>query len=114
MRCTPVLLVAGLLVGTLGAQETVVLRGSQTRGAPGRDAQLRSEAITLPRPATLVQVEGGEAGFWIEGSGRSWTFQGPAEAKGQRFPAGTYRVYPNLGKGQDKATATLTFTLVAH
>jgi len=33
---------------------------------------------------------------------------------GQTLPAGSYRVYPNLGKGKDKASITVTFTLQAR
>ncbi len=114
MRCASLLIAATLSALSLGAQETLVVRGSQTRGVPGRDAKLQSEAVRLPRAATLSQVEGGEDGFWVEGEGRTWTFQNRAGAAGQVFPAGSYRVYPNLGKGKDKASITVTFTLQAR
>ena len=114
MRLAPFLIAAALSTLSLGAQEAQVAKGSQTRGVPGRDAKLQSEAVRLARSATLTQVEGGEDGFWIEGAGKTWTFQNRAGAAGQVFPAGSYRVYPNLGKGKDKASITVTFTLQAR
>ncbi|HQL47043.1 MAG TPA: hypothetical protein PLC09_00075 [Holophaga sp.] len=111
MRLAPFLIAAVLPALSLGAQETLVVKGSQARGVPGRDAKLQSETVNLIRLATLTRVEGGEDGFWIEGGGKTWTFANRTEATGQSFPAGTYRVYPNLGKGKDKASVTVTFVL---
>lgn len=111
MRLAPLVIAATLCTASFAAAETLVAKGSQIRGVPGRDAKLQSEGVRLPRTATLTLVEGGEDGFWIEGAGKTWTFQNRTGATGQTFPAGTYRVYPNLGKGKDKATITVTFTL---
>lgn len=113
MRLAPFLTAATLSTLSLGAQETLVAKGAQTRGVPGRDAKLQSEAVRLVRSATLTRVDGGEDGFWIEGTGKTWTFARPADATGQSFPAGSYRVYPNLGRGKDKASVSVTFTLQA-
>ncbi|MBK8147454.1 MAG: hypothetical protein IPK58_04390 [Acidobacteria bacterium] len=83
------------------AQEQVVLRGSQIRGVPGRDAKLESNPVTLRRAGEIDSVEGGRAGFWIEGT-RRMTFDSAAEAVGVRLPAGTYRVYPNLPRDAER------------
>lgn len=98
-----------LLMTTLvvSGQDTVVLRGTQRRGAPGRNATLDSARVTLKAPGSIVAVEGGRAGFWIEGSGRR-SFNNPREANGVRLAAGSYQVYPNLPRDTETATVTLT------
>lgn len=92
------------------AQGQVTLRGSQTRGAPGRNAKLNSDPVTIKRPAVISSVEGGRVGFWIEGT-RTINFNSPAEARGVSLPAGTYRVYPNLPRDVETYSVTVFLTL---
>ncbi len=103
----PLLLLPAL---TLAAQERVTLSGAQQRGVPGRNAKLDSRPVTLPRPAVIQSVDGGRAGFWIEGSQRK-SFDTAAAARGFRLPAGTYQVYPNLPKDAPSASVTLVLVL---
>jgi hypothetical protein len=92
------------------AQGEVTLRGWQYRGAPGRNAKLESEPVTIRRGAVIESVEGGRAGFWIEGT-RRFSFDTPAAARGASLPAGTYQVYPNLPRGAESASVTVVLRL---
>lgn len=90
----------------LALQDRIAIRGTQERGVPGRNATLVSSPVRLRKPGVIDSVEGGRAGFWIEGRVRM-TFDSPGEAVGTTLPAGTYRVYPNLPRGVDSASVTV-------
>lgn len=108
------LLVAGLLLvllaGASVAQTTVALTGKQIRGVPGRNAELISTGVMLPRGGTISQVACGGDGFWIEddmGVVNEW--RDARQAVGAPLDAGgPYRVYPFLKDGQDQTSVTLT------
>lgn len=110
-----ILRIAFLLTTTLAllGQEVVTLRGSQRRGVPGRNAQLDSARVTLKATGTITAVEGGRAGFWLEGQTRK-SFSNPREANGIQLPAGSYQVYPNLPKDAESASVTLTIRVAAR
>lgn len=111
------LLVAGLLLvaltGASLAQSTLALTGKQIRGVPGRNAELISNGIMLPRAGTIVQVACGGDGFWIEddmGVVNEW--RDARQAVGAPLDAGgPYRVYPFLKDGQEQTSVTLTIQM---
>lgn len=116
MRTRTLLALLGLLVLAAGmalAQTNIALSGKQIRGVPGRDAQLVSTGVMLPRAGTISQVACGGDGFWIEddmGVVNEWRV--PAQAVGAPLDAGgPYRVYPFLKKDQDETSVSVTVTM---
>lgn len=103
-------LVIGPDCPTLALQERVSIQGTQQRGAPGRNASLVSTPVRLRKPGVIDSVEGGRAGFWIEGS-RRMSFDTAGQAIGTTLPAGTYQVYPNLPRDAESASVTVNVVL---
>lgn len=94
----------------IALQQRVAIRGTQERGVPGRNATLVSNPVKLSKPGTIDSVEGGRAGFWIEGA-RRMSFDSPGDAVGTTLPAGTYRAYPNLPRDANTASVTVNVVL---
>lgn len=83
--------------------------GSQTRGQPGRNAELRSDPVTLPAGCFIQAVDSiGMDGFWMEGQ-RKYTFVSGPAARGAMVEGGQYRIYPELRSGVMHAKVTVTF-----
>lgn len=114
MRTGRVLIVSSLIGATLALAAPAQARdftggGSQTRGVPGRNAELRSDPVTLPAGCFIQSVDSqGMDGFWMEGT-RKYTFGTGAAARGAAVEAGQYRIYPELKSGAVRASVTVTF-----
>ena len=93
-----------------GAAWAEQLSGSQTRGQ-GTNGQLKSGSLTLPRSGTIVGVTCNGDGFWIESnSGKVMRFN-RGGGNGTVLGPGTYRAYPNLLAGQNRADLSITVQL---
>ncbi|EHM10661.1 hypothetical protein TheveDRAFT_1543 [Thermanaerovibrio velox DSM 12556] len=103
-----ILALAALLVLSLAASAmagTASGSGTQIRGNPGRNAELRATPFDVPRGvvATITNASCDGDGFWIERDGNViGTFKSAGDAIGFTLSGGTYRVYPNLKEGQFK------------
>ncbi len=92
----------------LGGQVTI--SGQQTRGR-GSNAKLYSKPVKLSKNSKIVAVSGNNQGFWITSSrgvivAKYWT-QNDKRAIGVTLKKGTYYIYPNLKRGQNKANVTI-------
>ncbi|MCX7827989.1 MAG: hypothetical protein N2315_02150 [Thermanaerothrix sp.] len=119
MRKYRIFALAALLVLALAASAmagSATGSGTQIRGNPGRNAELKSTPFTVPDGVTATISDGycNGDGFWIERNGNLVaSFSSVNEAKGFRLSPGTYMVYPNLKEGQikqDVAKVQITVT----
>jgi hypothetical protein len=106
-----VILVIGLMAAAAQA-DRVTGSGEQIRGVGGRNGQLIGKPFTLAKASKLVAVRCSGDGFWIEGGGgvRRFPRSLPEYPKGIVIAAGTYRVFPNLRVGQDRAAVVIQLT----
>lgn len=99
--------------GAVLAQATVAITGKQIRGVPGRNAELISKGVMLPKGGTITRVDCGGDGFWIEddkGVVNEWRVA--AQGVGAPLdPGGPYRAYPFLKNGQAQTSVTLTVSV---
>lgn len=100
-----------ILAGTgITAAQSYVISGSQTRGVPGRNAELKCQPVKITKTVTLKSVSGDNAGFWISNGSSNvatfWKTNDPS-AVGTVLKPGTYYVYPNLKQNQNTATVTI-------
>ena len=86
------------------------LSGWQTRGQ-GSNGELRSTPLTLPCSGTIVGVNCSGDGFWIESSNGSVQRFSRGDGNGTVLGTGTYRAYPNLLVGQNRADLSITIQL---
>jgi hypothetical protein len=95
------------------AQQTIAIAGKQVRGVPGRDAQLISTGVMLPRNGTIVQAVCGGDGFWIEDDmGVVMEYPDWRKAIGMPLDAGgPYRVYPFLKNDQSETSVHITVNM---
>lgn len=115
MKRVTLFLILTMLTTTIGAWADEALLGRQIRGVPGRNAQLISQPVVLPGGGTIGDFVCDGQGFWLETSdGRKYNFYNPNRARGfLRLPPGTYRVYPNLRRGQQEARVSLDIRVSA-
>ncbi|MHC9538006.1 MAG: hypothetical protein AB9903_00655 [Vulcanimicrobiota bacterium] len=86
--------------------------GSQTRGGPGKNAQLTGKPFVILQQSIIAEVKGNGKGFWIQdATDRSIVrrFDNNRDAINVLIPKGTYLVYPNLHAGQAMASVAVTF-----
>ena len=98
---------------TVLAQGKVTISGKQIRGVPGRNAQLISQGVNLPRAGTIVEAVCGGDGFWIEDDmGVVIEYRETRKAVGMPLAAGgPYRFYPFLKKDQNETSGYITLTV---
>ncbi len=101
-----VLMLAG--TGIISAQYTI--RGEQTRGEPGKNAELKCSNVSVNKTVTIKSVSGNNAGFWIvDNKGKVYNFWQPNDnsALGLKLPPGAYKAYPNLKQNNNKASVII-------
>ena len=96
-------------ISAIAQSDYVKVYGEQTRGTAGSNAKLTCSGITLTSKGTISLVEGSNNGFWITKSNgvKVADFKNMDDAMGYKLNKGTYYVYPNLKKNQNKATITV-------
>lgn len=105
----PTLVLASAL-SLAAAPGSVVAKGSQARGGPGKDAVLKADPVQVPSPGRIAEVTGAPSGFWIEDTnGRTVkSFEVAQQAVGFQLAPGRYRVLPNLKADTPKVSVTVT------
>ena len=105
------LVVLSLALTGLAVAADITASGTQIRGNPGKNAELKAKPFTLKKDSAIAAAQDGGAGFWIDkqGGGMVKSFDTAKSAVGFKLKAGTYSAYPNLKPGQNSATVTLTF-----
>ncbi len=94
---------------SLVSAQTITISGSQTAGTGVlHEAKLESKPVELESSGSIIRVEGGSAGFWINrvrlgGENTIARFFRPNEAIGYSLGIGTYTVYPNILEGVSSA-----------
>ncbi len=94
--------------GIVSAQYKI--KGHQTRGVSGRNAELRCKEVSIDKKVKIKAVSGKNAGFWIMNKkGKKFHFgkSNDKSAIGFVLVPGIYRVYPNLRRNSNKATVVL-------
>jgi len=84
-----------------------VLSGSQIRAQGGVEGRLIGDPITLPQGGVIVSVQCDGDGFWIQGQGGSRTFRRTNPAVNYVLPKGSFKAFPNLKPGQDRASVSI-------
>ena len=83
------------------------LTGYQTKGSAGKNAKLDCKAVTINKTVKIISIAGDNAGFWITKGGAAiakyWKTNDP-KAIGFSLKPGTYYIYPNLKRNQQKAS----------
>lgn len=97
-----------LLMTTLvvSGQDTVVLRGTQRRRAPGQECHAGRRPGDV-EGSRFDRCCGRRTGGLLDRRQRPQVFNNPREANGVRLAAGSYQVYPNLPRDTETATVTL-------
>lgn len=94
-----------LVVSGVAVSEALELKGTQVRGVPGRNAQIKSTPVHLTKPARIVRIEGGKEGLCIQGPTELCGTS--AELTGRTLLPGSYTAYPNLPKGVNEYSVTV-------
>ena len=98
-----------LWVSSSFAQQ-VEISGTQRR-FPGRNAELSSVKVRIPKTMTIVSVTGNNNGFWITKNGKSekafWTEKQTSDAVGYKLTKGEYQVFPNIKSDENSASVTI-------
>lgn len=90
-------------------QKQLVVKGKQIRTEEG-DIRLKCNAIELKHKASIVEVSGENAGFWISGKkGKIKEYKDKSMASGFALSPGIYWVYPHLRQNQNKAIVVVKF-----
>lgn len=112
-RVLTIVLLALFCAVTVWAQQRIAISGKQIRGVPGRNAELISKGVTLSGNATIVEVNCGGDGFWIEDDmGVVMEYPKAQDAVGKPLDAGgPYRVYPFLKDGQAETSVSIVVTV---
>lgn len=83
------------------------LKGTQIKGTPGRDAQIKSAAVKLAKPAKIVRIEGAPEGLCIQSPAEQPLCGSVKELVGKTLKPGSYTTYPNIPTGKDQASVTV-------
>ncbi|MCE1226093.1 MAG: hypothetical protein LWW87_06335 [Geobacteraceae bacterium] len=83
------------------------LKGTQIKGAPGRDAQIISATVKLAKSAKVDRIEGGKEGLCIQSPAEQPLCGAPSELIGKTLKPGSYTVYPNIPEGKERASVTV-------
>jgi len=83
----------------------VTISGTQTRGR-GTNGELKCKGESLQKGGVIVRAEDAGAGLWLQSDGgHLLRFNRAADAIGTTLAPGTWYVYPNLNKNNDRAGA---------
>lgn len=95
---------------TLCAQEQKMqVTGKQIK-TEDNEIRLKCNSINLRHDASIKEIRGGSAGFWISGKyGKIKEFRNTSEAVGFALSPGIYWVYPHLEQNSDEASVTVKF-----
>jgi len=92
-------------------QKTVTVSGQQIKGSPGSNAKLISKAVRITKTSKIIAVKGNNKGFWIStrsGIIAKYWKSNDKRVIGRTLKPGTYFIYPNLKRGQNNASVTIT------
>ena len=105
-----ILLIIGLFAITaLVSAQNVTLSGTQTRGAAGKNAELKSNPVKSTKTMKITAVSGECEGFWIvKDNIKVHTFWDNKKPVGTKLKPGAYYVYPNLKKNLNTGSVTLS------
>lgn len=85
----------------------VELKGTQIKGVPGRDAQIKSTTVKLTTSAKIVKIEGAPEGLCIQSPAEEPLCGTVKELIGRKLKPGSYTTYPNIPNNKDQQSVTV-------
>lgn len=109
MKQTIIFLIVILINVVSTSAQTVVLVGKQAIDLEKNTPALSCTPIKITKSMKISKAEGNCSSFWIQkGSETIHRFSKFSDAVGTVLTPGTYYVYPNIKKGEQKADISLT------
>jgi len=106
-----VLVAAAGLVGIFSAiacqAEELVIKGTQIKGTPGRNAEIISKSVKVSKTVKIVKIEGAPEGLCIESPAEAPLCGTVAELTGKRLKPGSYTAYPNIPIKKERQSVTI-------
>jgi hypothetical protein len=107
MRGMTVIVAGAVLVLSAAWCGATELKGTQIKGTPGHDAQIKSTPVKLTKAAKVDRIEGGKEGLCIQSPSEAPLCGEPSKLIGKTLKPGSYTVYPNIPNNKDQASVTV-------
>ena len=110
MRSISTVVMAGVLVigiGSVGWGEELVIKGTQIKGTPGRNAEIISKTVKLAKAAKIIKIEGAPEGLCIESPAEAPLCGSVQELTGKTLKPGSYTAYPNIPTKKERESVTI-------